>query len=69
MIFLADDPEAIAKRRREDTARKRPVPSVNDLLLIQEEVQNHAATICRELGIPLYIFGPDQAELIAQKLQ
>jgi len=68
MIFLADDPEAITRRRRNDTTRKRPVRSVDNLLRIQEEAESHAATICRELDIPLYIFRPDQSALIAQAL-
>lgn len=69
MIFLADDPESIAKRRRNDTARKRPVPSVDGIRLIQEEARAQAITICRELDIPLHIFHPDQTALIAQALQ
>jgi len=69
MIFISDDPEAIAKRRREDTARKRPVTSVDGLRSIQEEAQNHAAAICRALGVPVHTFRPDQPALIAQTLQ
>src|SRR5271155_3811835 len=60
MIFLADDPDAIAKRRHNDTTRNRPVTSVDDLRLIQEEAQNHAVAICQALGIPLHTFRPDQ---------
>lgn len=69
MVFLADDAEAIAHRRRNDVARKRPVPSIDCLRLIQEEAVGHAATICRLLSIPLYKFHTDQLALIAQTLQ
>ena len=69
MIFLADHPEAIARRRCNDTARKRPVPSVDGLRLIQEEAREHAATICLALGIPLHVWRPDESALIAYALQ
>jgi adenylate kinase len=69
MIFLADDPEAIAKRRRDDPARRRPVPSVDRLRLVQEEAQRHAVAICLALSVPLQIFCPNQPELIAQALR
>ena len=69
MIFIADNPEAIGHRRRNDIARKRPVPSVDGLRLIQEEAQSHATTICRALNIPLHVFRLNQSSLIAQTLQ
>jgi adenylate kinase len=69
MIFLADDPEAIVERRRNDLGRKRPLTGINDLRLIQEEAQRHAAAICRELAVPLHTLHPDQSPLIAQVLQ
>jgi len=69
MIFLADDPEAIAQRRRDDPARKRPVPSVDRLRLVQEEAQQQAVAICLALSVPLQIFRPNQPELIAQALR
>jgi adenylate kinase len=69
MIFLADDPEAIGQRRCNDASRKRPVLSVGGLRLIQKEAEDHAAEICRALGIPLHKFRLDQSPLIAQMLQ
>ena len=69
MIFLADDPEAIAERRRNDTTRNRPLLSVGKLRLIQDEACEHAVAICQTLGIPLYIYPPDGAALIACALQ
>lgn len=69
MIFLYDDPESIARRRRDDTVRKRPVLTVEELRIIQEEAQGHTATICRMLGIPFHVFRPNQSALIAQTLQ
>jgi adenylate kinase len=69
MIFLADDPEAIIHRRRNDATRKRAVLSVDRLRTIQEEAQAHAVTICRAIGVSLQIFRPDQSALIAQTLQ
>jgi adenylate kinase len=69
MIFLVDAPEAIAQRRRSDPSRKRPVPPVDCLRLIQEEAQSHATAICQALNIPLRRFRPDQSVLIAQTLQ
>ncbi|HEX4407547.1 MAG TPA: AAA family ATPase [Xanthobacteraceae bacterium] len=69
MIFLVDDPEAIGERRRNDPVRKRPVPSADNLRLIQVEAQDHATSICRALSIPLYTFRPDQAGLISQALR
>jgi adenylate kinase len=68
MIFLADEPEAIVQRRRNDTTRNRPVRSIDELRLIQEEAQDHAAAICQSLGIPLHVLRPDQPELIVQTL-
>lgn len=69
MIFLADDPEAIGQRRRNDTSRKRPVLSVDALRLIQEQAEDHAVEICKALGVPLHKFRPDQTALIARALQ
>ena len=69
MIFLADEPEALAKRRRDDTTRNRPMVTVDNLRLAQEEAKDHAAVICRALSIPLQIFRPDQSALIAEALR
>jgi adenylate kinase len=68
MIFLADDPEAIAQRRLNDPARKRPVPRVDKLRLIQEVAREHASAICRTLDIPLHICRPDESTLIVTAL-
>jgi adenylate kinase len=69
MIFLADDPETVGRRRLKDTSRKRPVLSVDGLRLLQEEAEGHAVAICGALGIPLHKFRLDQSSLIAQVLQ
>jgi adenylate kinase len=69
MIFLTDDPKAIAARRRSDMTRQRPLPDVETLRFIQEEARQHAAAICRAIDIPLHIFHPDQSALIVHVLQ
>lgn len=69
MIFLTDDPEAIAIRRGHDTERTRPLYAADRLQLIQEEAQIHATTICRNLGVPLYLFRPEQVALISRTLR
>jgi adenylate kinase len=69
MIFLADDPEAINNRRRSDTTRKRPLPSVDRLRIIQEEARVHAVAICRALSVPLHVCHPDEPALIVHALQ
>jgi adenylate kinase len=69
MIFLVDDPDAIATRRRNDTVRKRPLPSIDRLQLIQNQALEHADAICRTLAIPLYVYRPDEVALIARTLE
>jgi adenylate kinase len=69
MMLLVDDPIAIAQRRLNDTSRKRPVPSVDDLRFIQDQAREHAVAICRALGVPLHVFRPDQSMLIVHTLR
>jgi adenylate kinase len=69
MIFLSDDPKCIVERRRNDATRDRPVPDIDRLRQIQNEALNHAAVICRMLGVPLKTFRPNQPELIMQALR
>ena len=69
MIFLVEDPQVIAERRRNDTARKRPVPSIDDLRTIQETARHHALAICQTLGVQLHVFRPDQSARIVRTLQ
>jgi adenylate kinase len=68
MIFLADDTEAIADRRRQDPTRRRPVRSAGDLGLIQADARKHATAICRILGVPLHEFRPNEHVAIARLL-
>lgn len=69
MIFVVDEPSAIDRRRRSDASRKRPVPSISDIRLIQERAQDHAAVICRTLKIPLFVFHPNEHSEIVRLLR
>jgi adenylate kinase len=68
MIFLEDDPLAIAERRRGDTNRIRPLPDVDKLTQIQNVSREQAAAICHSLGIALLIHRPHQHAAIARAL-
>ena len=56
MLFLIDEAEAIAQRRRSDNTRKRPLKEAKEISLLQLEAEAQAARICRALGIPIKIF-------------
>lgn len=65
MIFLEDDPAAIAERRRHDASRNRPLPSVERLRRVQDAAREQAVAICWELGVPLHVFRPDEFAAVA----
>lgn len=56
MVFLEDEPEQIARRRRNDTTRRRP--SAQNLGSVQAEAMQQACTIAAELSIPLFVHHP-----------
>jgi adenylate kinase len=56
MVFLEDEPEEIARRRRNDTKRQRP--STQDLGSVQAEAIQQACTIAAALSIPLFVHRP-----------
>lgn len=56
MIFLEDEPEEIARRRRSDSTRERP--PAEDLGSVQAEAIQHARTIAAELNIRLFVHSP-----------
>ncbi|HEY8264915.1 MAG TPA: AAA family ATPase [Methyloceanibacter sp.] len=68
MIFLEDDPKAIAKRRRSDASRIRPLPNVDRLGQIQDFAREQAFMICHELGVDLLIYRPNQFAAISAAL-
>ncbi|MCT8970708.1 ATP-binding protein [Microbaculum marinisediminis] len=69
MVFLADNPSAIAERRRCDESRKRPLESIEEIRRIQEIAQEHAIAICRFLSIELYVYRPDEIAAITAIIQ
>jgi adenylate kinase len=60
MVFLFDDPAAIAARRLGDISRRRLLKSKRDLSETQEAARKQAHYICRDLGIPMTAFNPSQ---------
>jgi adenylate kinase len=68
MIFLAEDSAEIAKRRLDDKARQRPVKNVEQLRSTQDQALLHARKICRVLGIPISVFGPNEVGAVAALL-
>ncbi len=56
MVFLEDEPEEIAQRRRNDATRQRP--STQDLRSVQAEARRQACTITAALNIPLFVHRP-----------
>jgi adenylate kinase len=56
IMFLEDDPEEIARRRRNDSTRQRL--STEDLGSVQAEAVQQARTIAAALKVPLFIHQP-----------
>jgi adenylate kinase len=68
MIFLEDDPAAIADRRRGDASRVRLVPHVDRLSQIQDVARKQALIICRTLNVALYVYHPSQFAAVGAAL-
>lgn len=60
MIFLADDPRSIARRRAADSTRNRPIPNDIDIRRHQDTALLAAFYTCFDLRIPLGVFTPDR---------
>lgn len=69
MIFLEDDPAFILERRRGDTSRSRPLPSIERLKATQDAALRQAAELCEVLEIQLHVRGPSEIEAIALTLK
>jgi adenylate kinase len=67
-LYLEDEPEEIARRRKNDTTRQRPVTATENIGLVQVEAIRHARAIAAALNIPLYIHRPAGEEDAITKL-
>jgi adenylate kinase len=68
MVFLADAPAEILRRREEDPTRSRPRVNVADILHFQEAALLTAFEICVELDVPLCVLTPKQHERLQELL-
>jgi adenylate kinase len=68
MMFLEDDPKAIAERRRRDASRVRPLPNDDRLGQIQEVARKQAIAICSVLDVALHVCRPNQFTSVAAAL-
>jgi adenylate kinase len=62
MIFLADDPAAIAARRLADTNRERLIKDAQALQAVQEAAREHAEKICLHLNVAFDVLYPSQLD-------
>lgn len=68
IVFLKDDPEKIAQRRKDDHTRKRP--SAIDIGSVQTSAINQAHFIADSLNVPLFIHRPAGEDwVIVQRLR
>jgi len=68
IVFLADHPSALAKRRDRDPSRRRPPASEQQLRALQDMALAQAAVIARELDIPMTMLRPSQSRMLVKLL-
>jgi adenylate kinase len=68
MLFLADQPTAIASRRLTDSTRKRPVKNEEELATVQTAALAYAKEICGVLEISMTVVNSAQHQLVANLL-
>jgi adenylate kinase len=68
IIFLADTPSAIMRRRQGDVSRNRPARSSDDLDAHQDMALLNALKICLDLRVPLNVMTPAQSGYLRRLL-